>query len=191
MAHRRGPLVLSAHLQLPRRWRHVNDYLQAQDPDLRIRASVERIGWYVLERRCRRQPAPNTAMRDLSDIHVQARDGYIHVAIVHPEWLNKPWNILRSLRQEGVDLWAYASHDAFADELEYEEHFLAETRRRRRREDGAAYYREMFDILGRLGNKGSGRGDRSEVTRFNNPGLAAPAADRTAAAQGDSHAAAG
>jgi hypothetical protein len=173
---RRGDL--SAHLALPRRWRHVNDYLQAQDPDLRIRASVERPGFYILERRCRRRPAVNTAMADLSDMHVQARDGFIHVSTVHSEWLNKPWNILRALRDEGVDLWAYKSAEAFDDELTYEEHWQRETRRRRRREDGVAYYREMFDVLSRLGNN-----DGTEVSRFTNPGPAsAPAAPHDVAA---------
>lgn len=163
MARRRD--ALSPHLALPRRWRHVNDYLQAQDPDLRIRASVERPGMFVLERRCRRRPATNTAMADLSDMHVQARDGFIHVSTVHQEWLNKPWNILRALRTEGVDLWAYKSSEAFVDELEYEERWQRETRRRRRKEDGIAYYREMFDLLSRIGNR-----DGTEVSRFNNPG---------------------
>lgn len=176
---RRRRDTLSPHLQLPRRWRHVQDYLAGHDPDLRLRRSVERPGWFVLERRCRRRPAPNSAMRDLSDIHVQARDGYIHIAITHPEYLNKPWNIIAQLRTEGVDLWAYKSHDAFADELEYEEHFVRETRRRRRQEDGVAYYREMFDILGRLGNN-----DGTEVSRFNNPGNPSAPVPQEAAAGG-------
>lgn len=169
---RRGPLVLSRHLALPRRWRHVNDYLAAHDPDLRIRASVEREGLYVLERRCRRQASVNTCMHERTDLHVQRRDGFIHVSIVHPEWLNKPWNIIARLRDEGADLWAYKSAEAFADEVEYEEHFLRESRRRRRRQDGLAYYREMFDILGRVGNPEG----HNERTRFSNPGLGSPAA---------------
>jgi hypothetical protein len=164
--YHRGAFQLSRHLTLPRRWRHVNDYLRAYDADLRLRASVERPGWFVLERRCRRRPAPNTSMRDLSDMHVQARDGFVHVAIVHPEYCNKPWNIIAALQGSGVDLWAYKAPDAFADELEYEEHWAKETRRRRRHEDGRAYYREMFDVLSRLGNK-----DGTEQTRFSNPGL--------------------
>lgn len=166
---RRAVLGLSSSLALPRRWRHVQDYLAAHDPDLRIRASVERVGWFVLERRCRRRPAANTAMRDASDIHVQARDGFIHVAIVHPEWLNKPWNIVQRLRDDGVDLWA-KGHQVVADELEYEERFLRETRKRRRREEGRDYYREMFDVLSRLGNK-----DGTEQSRFSNPGPVTPA----------------
>jgi hypothetical protein len=163
----RGPLTLSRHLAPPRRWRHVNDYLRGHDPDLRVRASVERPGWFVLERRCRRRPAVCSAMHDQSDMHVQRRDGFIHVAIVHPEWMNKPWNILRALRTEGVDLWAYKSAEAFADEVEYEEHFVHESRRRRQRADSRAYYREMFDILSRLGNT-----DGTEKSRFTNPGTA-------------------
>jgi hypothetical protein len=165
--HHRGPFELSRHLAPPRRWRHVNDYLRTHDPDLRVRASVERPGWFVLERRCRHRPAVCSAMHDQSDMHVQRRDGYVHVAIVHPEWMNKPWNILRALREEGVDLWAYTSADAFVDELEYEEHWARETRRRRQRADSRAYYREMFDILSRLGNT-----DGTEQSRFTNPGPA-------------------
>lgn len=172
--HRRGPFALSRHLALPRRWRHVPAVLQAHDPDLRIRVSVERPGWFILERRCRRRPAVCTAMGDTSDLHVQRRDGYIHISTVHAEWLNKPWNILRALQVEGVDLWAYASAAAFADEVEYEEHWQRESRRRRRREDGVAYYREMFDVLSRLGNL-----DGTEQTRFSNPG---PIAQTSAAA---------
>jgi hypothetical protein len=166
--HARGPFALSRHLALPRRWRHVPAVLHAHDPDLRIRASVERPGWFILERRCRRRPAVCTAMGDRSDMHVQRRDGYIHIASVHPEYLNKPWNIVRTLRAEGVDLWAYKSSEAFADEVEYEEHWQRETRRRRRHEDGVAYYREMFDVLSRLGNT-----DGTEKTRFTNPGTPA------------------
>lgn len=170
--HRLDTVAVDKALALPARWRHVNDYLAGHDPDLRVRASVERAGLFVCERRCRRRPAVNTGMAVRSDMHVQARDGFIHVSVVHPAWLEKPWNILRALRDEGVDLWAYKSSEAFADELEYEEHWARETRRRRRREDGYAYYREMFDILGRLGNVEG----RDERTRFNNPGRPAPAA---------------
>lgn len=169
MHGRRGDLVVSPHLALPRACASVNDYLQAHDADLRIRRSVERPDLFILERRCRRRPSVNTAMSDLSDMHVQARDGFIHVSTVHPSWLLKPWNILRALRDEGVDTWAYASSTALADELEYEEQWTRETRRRRRQDDGKAYYREMFDILSRVGN-----GDGTEVSRFQNPGAALP-----------------
>lgn len=164
-------LDLDDAIALPEAFAHVQDYLHLFDPDLRLRASVERDGWFVLERRCRRAPAVNTGMRTYTDIHVQARDGYIHVSLVHVEWLHHPWNIIIALREEGFDTWA-SSAEEVADELDYEERFIRETRRRRRRDDGRAYYRELFDVLGRLGN-----GDGTDVTRWNAPGLppAAPA----------------
>jgi hypothetical protein len=167
--YRRGDHRVPKHLELPRAYRAVNDYLQAHDPDLRLRRSVERDGWFVLERRCRRQSSVNTAMAERTDIHVQARDGYVHVALTHPEFLNKPWNIVRKLRDEGADLWAEGGAAQFADDLEYEERLVKECRKRRRQEDGRDFYREQFDILGRMGNPEG----RNERTRFSNPGLPA------------------
>lgn len=157
--------------QLPEEFWHVQAYLHEHDPDLRLRRSAERPDWFVLERRCRRAPAVNTGMRAYTDIHVQARDGYIHISLVHREYLMHPWNIVIGLREEGFDTWAYRDANALVDELEYEEAFVKESRRRRRREEDRDYYREQFDILSRLGN-----GDGTEVTRFNNPGLPATGA---------------
>jgi hypothetical protein len=121
------------HLALPAEFEDVPGYLALIDPDLRIRRSAEAENLFVLERRCRRAPAVNTGMRDVSDMHVQARDGYIHVASVHPNWLRKPWNIVRALREEGIDLWAEGGAAKVDDELLYEEQWAKETRRRRRR----------------------------------------------------------
>lgn len=161
-------LILDDALRLPEDLAHVQDYLHAADPELRLRVSVERPGFFVLERRCRRAPAVNTGMQILSDMHVQARDGYIHVSLVHLEWLFHPWNIVIALKEQGADLWAEGGADRFEDELDYEDRWARETRKRRRHEDGVAHYRELFDILARLGNF-----DKTEVTRFNNPGLPA------------------
>jgi hypothetical protein len=161
---------LDEALQLPPEFHAVQAYLHQHDPDLRLRCSVERPGMFVLERRCRRAPAVNTGMRTRSDMHVQARDGYIHVSIVHREWLMHPWNIIIALREEGADLWAATSADAVVDEIEYEERWQVETRRRRRRDEHKGYYREAYDVLSRIGN-----GDGTEVTRFTNPGLPAAA----------------
>lgn len=160
--------VVDVDLRLPEDLAHVQDYLHQFDPDLRLRQSVERPGYFVTERRCRRAPAVNTGMQVLSDMHVQARDGYIHVSLTHLEWLYHPWNIVIALREEGADLWATGGAARFEDELDYEAAWQQETRRRRRHADGIAHYREMFDILARLGNF-----DKTEVTRFNNPGLPA------------------
>lgn len=158
-------VALSSALRLPPSYAHVQGYLDGVDPDLRLRRSAERPHLYVLERRCRRRPAVNTGMRDSSDIHVQARDGYIHVATVHPNWLNKPWNIVRALTEEGTDLWAKGGAGRVASEMEYEEAWLKETRRRRR----LGLFRDIaadgFHVLNRLGNR-----DGTERTRISNAG---------------------
>lgn len=164
--------LLDEALQLPDAFAHVQAYLHGHDPDLRLRCSVERPGLFVLERRCRRAPAVNTGMPGRTDLHVQARDGYIHVSAVHVEWLHHPWNIVIALREEGFDTWAFADSDAVADELDYEDAWQRETRRRRRHDDGRAYYREAFDILSRCGNVTGRDHARTDVTRFNNPGPA-------------------
>lgn len=154
------------HLALPAHFEDVPGYLAFVDPDLRIRRSAEAANLYILERRCRRAPAVNTGMRDQSDMHIQARDGYIHVASVHPAYLTKPWNMVRALTQEGVDLWAQGGAEAVSNELDYEERWAKETRRRRR----LGLYRDIavdgFDTLNRLNNGG-------ERSRINAPGLPA------------------
>jgi len=157
-------IPVPAHLRLPAEFEDVPGYLALIDPDLRIRRSAEAMNLYVLERRCRRAPAVNTGMRDVSDMHIQARDGYIHVASVHPAWLRKPWNIVRALKQEGVDLWVEGGAQQVANEAEYEERWTKETRRRRR----LGLYRDIavdgFNTLNRLNIGG-------ERSRINNPGL--------------------
>ncbi len=156
-------------LRLPAAYVHVAGYLAQHDGDLRLRRSVERPHLYVLERRCRRRPAVNTGMRDRSDMHVQARDGYIHVATVHPSYLDKPWNIVRALKEEGEDLFATGAQKV-ADELKYEAEWMRETRRRRRRGLYRNIALEAFDVLARTGN-----GDGTERTRISAPGLPAAA----------------
>lgn len=158
-------IPVSEALHLPATYAHVEGYLQLHDPDLRLRRSVERPAYYVLERRCRKRPAVNTGMRIACDMHLQARDGYIHVSGVHPNWLTKPWNIVRELREAGVDTWG-RDLDAIENELQYEEAWAKETRRRRR----MGLYRniagEGFDVLNRLNIGG-------ERSRINNAGTVA------------------
>jgi hypothetical protein len=161
---------VSAHLRLPPEYEDVPGYLQLVDPDLRIRRSAESEFWFVLERRCRHSPATNTGMRDTSDMHIQARDGYIHVSTVHPAWLRKPWNIVRSLREEGQDLWAGGGAQKVSNEMEYEEAWTKETRRRRRR----GLYRDIAaDALAPMQRRNIG-GSR---LRISNPGLPKAHAD--------------
>lgn len=153
------------HLRLPPQFEDVIGYLQLVDPDLRIRRSAEATNVFVIERRCRRAPAVNTGMRDTSDMHVQARDGYIHVASVHPNWLTKPWNMVAALKCEGADLWAEGGHAKFATEVEYEEAWTVETRKRRR----FGLYRDIagdgYDALNRLSKNGV------RASRINNVGV--------------------
>jgi len=161
---------LPVHLRLEPWCHHVQDYVMRHDPDLRIRQSIEHPGFYVLERRCRRSPASEAGLGNHTDAHVQKRDGYIHVSLVHWQWLTRPWNIVRALQEEGQDLFAKGGHQ-FADELEYEEAWAKETRRRRR----LGLYRDIaadaYPVLNRLGNK-----DGTERTRISAPGPVSTAA---------------
>lgn len=152
------------HLRVEPQYEAVHGYLRLVDSALRIRRSVEQRGLYVLERRCRRAPAVNTGMRDRSDMHVQARDGYIHVATTRAIWLTKPWNMVRALRTEGVDLWVQGGATNVANELDYEEKWAKETRRRRRRGLYRDIAGEAFDILNRVNSGG-------ERSRINNAGM--------------------
>ena len=129
-------------LRLPSTFRHVRDYLALHDSELRIRRSVEQPGMFILERRCRRRPPVHTGRRDASDIHVQARDGYIHVATVHPSYLTRPWNMIRALQK------AHLSYEDLA--LPGQMHGI--------RGDGQIhYYRRMTEFFDReLGGGTSG-----------------------------------
>lgn len=161
---------MTAHIPLPPTlrlepaFRHVQEFLNRHDPGLRLRKSAERAGVYILERRCRRRPATNAGMFDTSDMHVQARDGYIHVASVHWQWLTRPWNIVRALKDEGADLWARGGR-RLHDELTYEEDWVKETRHRRRFGLLRDIAVDAFDPLSRMGNK-----DGTERTRISAPG---------------------
>lgn len=101
-------------------------------------------------------------MLDSSDLHVQARDGYIHVSTVHPAWLEKPWNIIAALFEEGRDVWAAGGHENVIDEIEYEEKWIAESRVRRR----MGLYRNIaIDAYGPLSALGNRDGtERTQVS---------------------------
>jgi len=154
------------HLRLPLRYHYVTDYLVQFDPDLRLRRSVEKPGMFVLERRIRNRPWANTGMLDLSDMHIQARDGYIHISTVHPQWLERPWNMIRELREVGADLWDKGGAGRIADEDEYEEQWGRITRKRRRRQMFREMALDAFDTLNRVGNR-----DGTERTRISVPAL--------------------
>lgn len=169
---------LGRDIMLPRAYWHVYEYLARHDSSLRIRRSIEWVGHYVIERRCRRAPSVNTAMREASDAHIQARDGYIHVSTVHPQWLERPWNIIRALKEEGADLWAQGGAEKVNDELCYEENWQRETRRRRRYGLFRDIAAESYDTVNRLG---AGK-ERSGRTRISNAGVPQPVASASPAA---------
>lgn len=156
---------IPSHLRVEPQFEAAIGYLRLVDADLRLRKSAERPGLYVLERRCRRAPAANTGMRDLSDMHVQARDGYIHVSTVHPAFLIKPWNMIRALKEEGADLWAQGGAQRYSSEQEYEEDWTRITRRRRRQGLYRDIAREGYDILSRLNING----ERSRISNIGVP----------------------
>jgi hypothetical protein len=145
-------VAVPPHLALPPEFAHVMDYLALFDAELRLRRSAERPNLFVLERRLRRQPWANTGLRDESDMLIQARDGYVHVATVHPNWLNRPWKMVEALKTEGVDLWETKGAATVADELEYEEAWKTLTRKRRRRQLFREIALDAFDVLDRMGN---------------------------------------
>jgi hypothetical protein len=155
-------------LRLPKSLELAQRYVSAFDPALRLRRSAENPFVFVLERRCRRRPAANTAMRDLSDVHIQARDGYIHVASVHPALLFRPHVIVEELRDNGRDTWNEGGFDKVFDEFVYELDHMKETRRRRRTSLFRGLALEHFDLLNRLTE---GRTRRiSNAALWGNPG---------------------
>lgn len=159
---------VAKRLALPRSLEHAQRYLRAFDRDLRLRKSVENPNVYVLERRCRRRPAVNTAMRDVSDMHIQARDGYIHVASVHPNVVARPWAIVEELVDGGRDSWGAGGADKVFDEVQYEQQWARETRRRRRLRIFREIALEHYDLLSRHGDNDGG----TERTRISNVGTA-------------------
>jgi hypothetical protein len=161
----RSHVPVPKRLQLPASLAYAQTYVSAYDPDLRLRKSAENPNVYILERRCRRRPATNTAMRDGSDMHVQARDGYIHVASVCQELLFRPNVIIDELATGGRDEWAEGGAEKVFDELVYEQAWAKETRRRRRMRRLRDVTLEGFDLL-----------NRSAGSRISNAGGSASAA---------------
>lgn len=163
-----GHAPVSKVLQLPPRFAFAQRYLQTFDRDLRLRRSAEARGFYVLERRKRRAPVRYLGLRDLTDQHLQARDGYDHVALVHPNWLTKPHLMVRALVTEGWDIWAEGGAANVADQAEHDEEWAIDNRRRRRKQMYHAMALEHYALLDRIGNP-----DGSERIRINNAGLPA------------------
>jgi hypothetical protein len=160
-------------LALGWRHRHVPRVLHSADPELRLRRSLEQPQFFVLERRCRNAPPVNASMAIRSDMHLQARDGYVHVGLVHPSLLDKPWAILYRLTVEGDDLWARRAYgktgaQSFEDEEQYEQEWARETRRRRRRQVFREIALESFAVVSRMGD-GEGKTNRTRISNVGVP----------------------
>lgn len=166
----RNHVPVSRRLALPRRYWFAQRVIEAYDKLLRLRKSAERPDLYILERRIRRKPVANSGMRDVSDMHIQARDGYLHVASVHPSFVVKPHRLIYNLLAQGVDLWASGGADKVADELEYEEDWAKITRKRRRLSLFRDIALDHYDLLNRRGNA-----DGTDRTRLSVPAMPAPA----------------
>lgn len=162
----RGHAPVPNALQLPPRFHFAQRYLATFDRDLRLRKSAEVQGFYVLERRKRRSPVRYLGLKNLTDQHLQARDGYDHVALVHANWLPKPHLMVRALVTEGWDIWGEGGHTEVADQAEADEQWAVENRQRRRKQMFYAKALEDYAILDRIGNP-----DGSERTRINNAGV--------------------
>jgi len=145
-----GHVPVAERLTLPRRHWRAQRVVARFDRDLRLRKSAESAYWYVLERRIRQQPAVNTALRDLSDMHIQARDGYVHISTVHPAFLWMPHRLVARLREEGIDLWDSGGAGKIADEMAYEEQWARITRRRRRLQLFREIALDSYDPMSRL-----------------------------------------
>jgi hypothetical protein len=151
---------VEAALALPGCYCYVEDYLRGVDALLRLRRSANHRGFFVLERRVRRSRPPETARRDLSDQHVQARDGYVHVTTVHPWYLDRPQRIVDKLREDDGDWhapgnsaaqwWARQEAQASAEKAQ-----RSEARYREFRD----FYRDSLDAVA-----------RTDGTRIQHPG---------------------
>jgi hypothetical protein len=161
-------VAVEATYALPSHRRYVEDYLRAVDPALRFRRSATKQGFYVLERRCRRSKPAHTSARTMTDAQIQARDGYVHVATVHPWFLDRPQRIIDKLHEDGADMHK-VSAKSLQQELIDDEQDAKNARRRKRLDDFRSRSAATFDVLDRLGNK-----QGFERTRMNNVGLPAP-----------------
>lgn len=161
---------MSAHvpvdpaLRLEPGFRYVEDYLRVADPQLRLRKSSDRPGFYVLERRCKRGKPIHTTRR-LTDRHIQARDGYLHVSTVHRRYLDYPRQIVAALQEEGVDLHQAGGYQRVEADLRRADAEARATRRQQRHALFRDIAAESFDIQDRVGGVGG-----TERTRINNPG---------------------
>lgn len=161
-----------AEWALPDQFAKTERVLQAYDPALRLRRSIDHAGYFVLERLTANTKPVDTSARGLTDLKMATRDGYLHVAHVHPFFVHHPDKFLERLLSNDNDLWKQgtghigSAADRYIGELRTEQDDARANRRRHRRQEWEAFYAEGYDTLDRLGDKHS----HAERTRINNAG---------------------
>jgi hypothetical protein len=144
----------------------------ADDPALRLRRSVDHAGFFVLERLTTNTKPVDTSASGLTDVKMATRDGYLHVAHVHPFFVHHPDKLLERLLENDNDLWRQgtghigSAADRYVRELATEQDEAKAHRKRHRRQESEGFYAESFDVLDRLGDRHS----HAERTRINNAG---------------------
>jgi hypothetical protein len=169
---------MSDHVKPPAEWALPDEFaaservLRAYDPALRLRRSVDHAGFFVLERLTTHTKPVDTSAAGLTDLKMATRDGYLHVAHVHPFFVHHPDKLLERLLSNDNDLWTQgtghigSAADRYIRELATEQDDARVNRRRHRRQESEGFYAESFDVLDRLGDRHS----HAERTRLNNAG---------------------
>jgi hypothetical protein len=173
---------MADHVKPPAEWALPDQFvktervLQAYDAALRLRRSIDHAGYFVLERLTINTKPVDTSAAGLTDLKMSTRDGYQHVAHVHPFFVHHPDKLLDRLLDNDNDLWKLgtghvgSAADRYVSELRTEQDDARANRRRHRRQEWEGFYAEGFDTLDRIGDTKS----HAERTRINNAGGAEP-----------------
>jgi hypothetical protein len=169
---------MADHVKPPAEWALPDQFvktervLQAYDSALRLRRSIDHAGFFVLERLTANTKPVDTTAAGLTDLKMATRDGYLHVAHVHPFFVHHPDTLLERLLSNDNDLWTQgtghigSAADRYVRELATEQDDARANRKRHRRQEMEGFYAESFDVLDRLGDTRS----HAERTRLNNAG---------------------
>jgi hypothetical protein len=161
---------------LPDRFAATERVLRAYDPALRLRRSIDHAGFFVLERLTANTKPVDTSAAGLTDTKMTSRDGYLHVAHVHPFFVHHPDKLLERLLANGNDMWKSgtghlgSAADQYIREMKTEQDEAKANRRRHRLQEFEGFYAESYDVLDRLGDSKS----HAERTRINNAGAPEP-----------------
>jgi hypothetical protein len=161
-----------AEWALPDQFAATEKVLRAYDSALRLRRSIDHAGFFVLERLTMNTKPVDTSIAGLTDLKMTTRDGYLHVATVHPFFVHHPDQMLERLLANGNDMWKSgtghvgSAADRYIRDLATEQDNAKAARKEKRISEFGDYYAESFDVLDRLGDRTS----HAERTRINNAG---------------------